>query len=395
LISRKKTRPVQVGKLAIGGEAPITVQSMTNTDTRNVAATLQQIEELAAIGCELVRVAVPDQEAAVKLKEIVRGSPLPVVADIHFDYRLALAAIEAGVAKLRINPGNIGGTDRVKAVVRAAQASGVALRVGANAGSLHRSYLEQSKGDVVRAMLASVEDQVRLVTDAGYDQLVVSLKSSDVLETIQVYQAFAARWDFPLHLGITEAGIRWRGTIKSAVGLGILLAQGIGDTIRVSLTGDPRHEVTAAYEILKALHLREYGPVVVACPTCGRCRIELEKIVEGVEELVKDLPYPLHLAVMGCVVNGPGEASRADLGLAGGKEEGLIFRHGEILRKEKQDRLLPAFAEELEKLIAEKYGSSHKISLNREKGEGGKDEIFSVLHTNPAGNPIRCGTGQP
>ncbi|HHT49498.1 MAG TPA: flavodoxin-dependent (E)-4-hydroxy-3-methylbut-2-enyl-diphosphate synthase [Firmicutes bacterium] len=357
MISRRKTRPVHLGKLVIGGEAPILVQSMTNTDTRNVAATLQQITELAAVGCELIRVAVPDQEAAAKLREIVRESPLPVVADIHFDYRLALAAIEAGVAKLRINPGNIGGPERVKTVVHAAQANGVALRVGANAGSLHRSYLERSKGDVVQAMLASVEDQLRLVTEAGHDQIVVSLKSSDVVETIQVYQTFAARWDFPLHLGITEAGLRWRGTIKSGVGLGVLLAQGIGDTIRVSLTGDPRHEVTAAYEILKALHLRERGPVVVACPTCGRCQIELEKIVEGVEELVKDLPYPLHLAVMGCVVNGPGEAARADLGLAGGKGEGLIFRHRKILRKEKQDRLLPAFAEELQKIIQERYGS--------------------------------------
>ena len=353
---RKKTRPIKVGKLVIGADAPIVVQSMTNTDTRDVAATLRQIEELVAVGCELIRVAVPDQAAADKLKELVQRSPLPVVADIHFDYRLALAAIEAGVAKLRINPGNIGGSDRVKAVVEAAKAHGAALRVGVNAGSLHRSYLERSEGDVVAAMLASVEDQLRLVTAEGYDQIVVSLKSSDVLETIEVYNAFATRWDFPLHLGITEAGIRWRGTIKSAVGLGVLLNQGIGDTIRVSLTGDPQHEVTAAYEILKALHLRERGPVVVACPTCGRCQIGLEQIVEGVEELVRDLPYPLHLAVMGCVVNGPGEASRADLGLAGGKEEGIIFRHGEILRKEKQERLLPAFAEELKKLVWEKYG---------------------------------------
>ena len=353
---RKKTRPVQVGDLVIGNDAPIVVQSMTNTDTRDVAATLRQIEELAAVGCELIRVAVLDQTAADKLRELIQRSPLPVVADIHFDHRLALAAIEAGVAKLRINPGNIGSVERVKTVVQAAKANGVALRVGANAGSLHRSYLERSKGAVVPAMLASVEDQLRLVTAEGYDQIVVSLKSSDVLETIEVYTAFAARWDFPLHLGITEAGIRWRGSIKSAVGLGVLLNQGIGDTIRVSLTGDPQHEVMAAYEILKALHLREHGPVVVACPTCGRCQICLEQIVEGVEELVRDLPYPLHLAVMGCVVNGPGEASRADLGLAGGKGEGIIFRYGEVLRKEKQDRLLPAFAEELKKLIWEKYG---------------------------------------
>ena len=285
--ARKKTRPVRVGNLVIGGGAPIVVQSMTNTDTRAVAATLAQIEALAAAGCELIRVAVPDQEAAVKLKEIVRHAKLPVVADIHFDYRLALAAIEAGVAKIRLNPGNIGGPDRVRTVVRAAKANGVALRIGANAGSLHRDYLARYQGDVVQAMLASVEDQLALVTADGFDQIVVSLKSSDVVETIEVNQAFAERWDFPLHLGVTEAGIRWRGTIKSAVGLGILLNQGIGDTIRVSLTGDPRHEVTAAYEILKALRLRERGPVVVACPTCGRCQIGLEQLVEGVEELVR------------------------------------------------------------------------------------------------------------
>lgn len=375
---RKKTRPVQVGNLVIGGGAPIVVQSMTNTDTRAVAATLAQIEALAATGCELIRVAVPDQEAAAKLKEIVKHAKLPVVADIHFDYRLALAAIDAGVAKIRLNPGNIGGPDRVKAVVRAAKANGVALRVGANAGSLHRDYLARYEGDVVQAMLASVEDQLELVTADGYDQIVVSLKSSDVVETIKINEAFAARWDFPLHLGVTEAGIRWRGTIKSAVGLGILLNQGIGDTIRVSLTGDPRHEVTAAFEILKALHIRERGPVVVACPTCGRCQIGLEELVEGVEELVQDLPYPLHLAVMGCVVNGPGEASRADLGIAGGKEAGLIFRNGEILRKEKQPRLLTAFAEELAQLIREKYGVNLKLNRAKfrleelEDEEGGK-----------------------
>ncbi|WP_331274040.1 flavodoxin-dependent (E)-4-hydroxy-3-methylbut-2-enyl-diphosphate synthase [Capillibacterium thermochitinicola] len=377
-MERKQTRPVRVGNLVIGGGAPIVVQSMTNTDTRAVAATLGQIEALAAAGCELIRVAVPDQEAAAKLKEIVRYSKLPVVADIHFDYRLALAAIDAGVAKIRLNPGNIGGADRVRTVVRAAKANGVALRIGANAGSLHRDYLTRYKGDVIQAMLASVEDQLALVTADGFDQIVVSLKSSDVVETIEVNKAFAKRWDFPLHLGITEAGIRWRGTIKSAVGLGILLQQGIGDTIRVSLTGDPRHEVTAAYEILKALHLREHGPVVVACPTCGRCQIGLEELVEGVEELVQDLPYPLHLAVMGCVVNGPGEAARADLGIAGGKEAGLIFRNGEILRKEKQPRLLPAFAEELARLIREKYGVNLKFNQadfrleELEEEEGGK-----------------------
>ena len=256
---RKKTRPVQVGNLVIGG-AVVSIDD--NTDTRAVAATCAD-RALAAAGCELIRVAVPDQEAAAKLKEIVKHAKLPVVADIHFDYRLALAAIDAGVAKIRLNPGNIGGPDRVKAVVRAAKANGVALRVGANAGSLHRDYLARYEGDVVQAMLASVEDQLELVTADGYDQIVVSLKSSDVVETIKINEAFAARWDFPLHLGVTEAGIRWRGTIKSAVGLGILLNQGIGDD-RVSLTGDPRHEVTAAFEILKPSY-RERGPVVVAC----------------------------------------------------------------------------------------------------------------------------------
>ena len=354
---KRNTRPVKVGRLIIGGGHPVVVQSMTNTDTRNIDATLNQIYDLAAVGCELIRVAVPDQAAADALREIVKRSPLPVTADIHFDYRLALAAIEAGVAKLRINPGNIGGTDRVKMILRAAQENQIALRVGVNAGSVHRSYLEKSGGDVVQAMLLSAEDQLNILTEEGFDQIVVSLKSSDVLQTVQVCTEFSTKWDFPLHLGVTEAGTRWRGTIRSAVGLGILLAQGIGDTLRVSLTGDPRNEVTAAYEILKALHLRERGPVVISCPTCGRCQIGLEKLAEAVEALTGALPYPLHIAVMGCVVNGPGEASRADLGLAGGKGEGIIFREGKIIRKETENNLLPAFEEELVKLIKEKYGT--------------------------------------
>lgn len=354
---RRKTRPVKIGRFIIGGDHPIVVQSMTNTDTKDVEATLSQIRELTAVGCELIRVAVPDQAAAGALPEIVKRSPLPVAADIHFDYRLALAAIEAGVAKLRINPGNIGSADRVKMIVQAAQKNRVALRVGVNAGSIHRSFLEKTGGDVVRAMLLSAEDQLNLVTAEGFEQIVVSLKSSDVLQTVQVCTEFSAKWDFPLHLGVTEAGTRWRGTVRSAVGLGILLQQGIGDTMRVSLTGDPCHEVTAAYEILKALHLRERGPVVISCPTCGRCQIGLEKIVETIEALTGDLPYPLHLAVMGCVVNGPGEASRADLGLAGGKGEGIIFREGKVIRKETENNLLPAFKEELVKLIKEKYGT--------------------------------------
>ncbi len=351
----KLTRQVKVGKLTIGGEAPVVVQSMTNTDTRDVEATLEQIGRLAKAGCELVRVAVPDQAAAQALQKIVKYSSLPVVADIHFDYRLALAAIDAGVTKLRINPGNIGSPERVRLIVHAAQTNKVAIRVGVNAGSLHRRHLEKAGGEIVQAMLLGAEEQIRLLTAEGFDQIVVSLKSSDVMQTVQACKEFAARWDFPLHLGVTEAGTGWRGAVKSAVGLGILLNQGIGDTIRISLTGDPVKEVTSAYEILKALHLRERGPVIISCPTCGRCQIELEKIVEAVEELAYEIPYPLHLAVMGCVVNGPGEASRADLGIAGGKGEGLIFREGKILRKEKEENLLSAFKEELNSLIVEKF----------------------------------------
>jgi (E)-4-hydroxy-3-methylbut-2-enyl-diphosphate synthase len=354
-INGKTTREVKIGKLMVGGENPVIVQSMTNTDTRDVEATLGQIRRLAKAGCELVRVAVPDQEAAKALEKIVKNSSLPVVADIHFDYRLALAAIEAGVVKLRINPGNIGSSERVQTIVHAAQAHKVAIRVGVNAGSLHRRHLEQAGGDIVQAMLLGAEEQIRLLTAEGFDQIVVSLKSSDVIQTVQACRQFAARWDFPLHLGVTEAGASWRGAIRSAVGLGILLNQGIGDTIRVSLTGDPVKEVMAAYEILKALHLRERGPVIISCPTCGRCQIELEKLVEAVEELASGVPYPLHLAVMGCVVNGPGEASRADLGIAGGKGEGLIFREGRILRKEKEENLISAFKEELGSLITEKF----------------------------------------
>lgn len=354
-VNGKITREVKIGKLMVGGGNPVIVQSMTNTDTRDVEATLGQIQRLAKAGCELVRVAVPDQEAAKALEKIVKNSSLPVVADIHFDYRLALAAIEAGVVKLRINPGNIGSSERVQTIVHAAQAHKVAIRVGVNAGSLHRRHLEQARGDIVQAMLLGAEEQIRLLTAEGFDQIVVSLKSSDVIQTVQACRQFAARWDFPLHLGVTEAGASWRGAIRSAVGLGILLHQGIGDTIRVSLTGDPVKEVMAAYEILKALHLRERGPVIISCPTCGRCQIELEKLVEAVEELASGIPYPLHLAVMGCVVNGPGEASRADLGIAGGKGEGLIFREGRILRKEKEENLISAFKEELSSLITEKF----------------------------------------
>jgi (E)-4-hydroxy-3-methylbut-2-enyl-diphosphate synthase len=352
--NRRSTRRVRVGPLFIGGGGPVLVQSMTNTDTRDHGATLQQIHALAAAGCELVRVAVPDAEALPALERIVDGSPVPVIADIQFNYRLALGALEAGVAKLRINPGNIGGPQRVREVARAAAAHGAAIRVGVNAGSLPRKLLAEKNGDIIETMLAALEEQLRLLLDEGFAGIVVSLKSSVVTETIAACRAFAARWDFPQHLGVTEAGAGCRGLVKSAVGLGVLLEEGIGDTIRVSLTGDPVQEVTAAYEILKALALRERGPVIVSCPTCARCGINLEGLVAAVEEATAGIAAPLHLAVMGCMVNGPGEASRADLGLAGGKNEGVIFRRGKIIRRVRKEDLLPAFLEELERLSAGK-----------------------------------------
>lgn len=350
--NRRPTRRIKVGPVSIGGGGPVLVQSMTNTDTHDHEATLEQIRALAAAGCELVRVAVPDQQALPALKKIVAASPLPVIADIQFDYRLALGALEAGVVKLRINPGNIGGVQRVKEVARAAKAHGAAIRVGVNAGSLPRKLLAEKKGDIVETMLAALEGQLRLLLDEGFEEIVVSLKSSMVTETIAACRAFAARWDFPQHLGVTEAGAGNRGLIKSAVGLGVLLAEGIGDTIRVSLTGDPVQEVTAAYEILKALSLRQRGPVIVSCPTCARCNLDLEELVAAVEEATAGIASPLHLAVMGCMVNGPGEAARADLGLAGGKNEGVIFRQGKIIRRVQKEELLSAFLEELNRLIA-------------------------------------------
>lgn len=350
----RKTRRIMVGGVPIGGGAPIVVQSMTNTDTRNIQATLEQIQALEGKGCELVRAAVPDMEAARALKGIIAESPLPVIADIHFDYRLALAALEAGAVKLRINPGNIGSAEKVRTIVRAAKEHKAVIRIGANAGSLSQEALTAAGGDIPQAMIISVEEQLRILLAEGFEEIVVSLKSSDVLETVEACSLFASRWDFPQHLGVTEAGVGSSGRIKSAVGLGILLNQGIGDTIRVSLTGDPATEVTTAYEILKALHLRQRGPVLVSCPTCGRCQIDLTKIAQAVEEEVRDLPDPLHLAVMGCVVNGPGEASRADLGLAGGKGQGIIFRHGKVLRRVGEEDLLPAFFSELRELTTKK-----------------------------------------
>lgn len=352
-LKRRPTRPVQVDDITIGGDAPITVQSMTNTPTQDIKATLDQINRLNDAGCELVRVAVPDRQAALALREIVNASPLPVVADIHFDYRLALLALEAGVAKLRLNPGNIGGPDRVRTVVREAQARGVPIRIGVNAGSLAPEILSRYDGPTPEAMVESARQQMELLESMGFESIIISLKASNVLTMVAAYRKMAAVCNYPLHLGVTEAGSLLTGSIRSAMGLGILLTEGIGDTLRVSLTGDPVQEVRVGFEILKSLWLRQRGPTIVSCPTCGRCGINLERLVGEVETMVADISQPLHIAVMGCAVNGPGEARQADIGIAGGKGEGLIFRKGKIIRKVAEAGLLNAFQEELNTLLNE------------------------------------------
>lgn len=340
---------MNIGNIGVGGGAPVTVQSMTNTDTRDVEATLSQIRSLAAYGCEIIRVAVPDDAAVESLAGIVAESPLPVIADVHFKAKLAIGSIAAGAAGLRINPGNIGGRNKVESVVEAARAAGVPVRIGVNAGSLPKDMLKLAEGEPVRALVETVIGYVNLFEDLGFEDFKVSAKSSSVLETIDANLEIARRIDYPIHLGVTEAGTRWTGSIRSAVGIGALLAQGVGDTIRVSLTGDPVEEVRAGYEILRSLGLREHGPGMISCPTCGRTEIDVEAIALEVERRLEDYDSSFEVAVMGCVVNGPGEARRADFGIAGGKGEGLIFVRGEPLRKVAADELVDALFAEIEK----------------------------------------------
>ncbi len=346
--ARRRTRAVQVGGVTIGGGAPISVQSMTNTDTRDPGATVAQIARLEEAGCEIVRVAVPDMEAAKALGEIKKRIRLPLVADIHFNYKLALEAIAQGVDKLRINPGNIGERSRVEAVVKAARERGIPIRVGVNAGSLSKPLREKYGHATATALVESAREHLAILENLDFHDIVISLKASDVPTAIEAYQMLSSLVDYPLHVGITEAGTQRSGTIKSAVGIGSILSQGIGDTIRVSLTGDPVTEVHVGFEILKALNLRERGPVIISCPTCGRCGIDLAAIAAEVEDRTRNLADPVRIAVMGCVVNGPGEAQEADIGIAGGKGEGLVFRGGEIVRKVKADQLVSALMEELE-----------------------------------------------
>ncbi len=350
---REETKTITIGNREIGGGHPILIQSMCNTKTEDVKATVAQILELEKAGCDIIRVAVPTMEAAMALKEIKKAIHIPLVADIHFDYRLAIAAIECGADKIRINPGNIGSEERVQAVVDKAKEYGIPIRVGVNSGSLEKHLLEKYGGVTAEGIVESALDKVAMIERMGYDNLVISIKSSDVMMCVKAHELIAKKTRYPLHVGITEAGTLISGNIKSAIGLGLILSQGIGDTIRVSLTGNPVEEVKSAKLILRTLGLKKGGIEVVSCPTCGRTQIDLIGLANQVETMVQQYPLDLKVAVMGCVVNGPGEAREADLGIAGGIGEGLVIRKGEIIKKVPERELLPALKEELDRLTEE------------------------------------------
>ena len=350
MYTRQQTRIVKVKDVAIGGGNPITIQSMTNTKTQDVEATVRQILALEEAGCDIVRVAVPHEEAARAIEKIVSKIHIPLVADIHFDYRLALMAIENGVNKLRINPGNIGSEERVQKVVEKAKAYKIPIRIGVNSGSISKANLQKYGGVNAASMVESASEHIRILEALDFRDIVVSLKASNVPLAIETYTTFAERYDYPLHIGITEAGTLYKGTIKSSVGLGAILSKGIGDTLRVSLSDDPVKEVECAKEVLQALKLGEYGVEIISCPTCGRTEVGLIELAQKVEAATKSLKKNIKIAVMGCAVNGPGEAREADIGIAGGKGEGLIFKKGEIVKKVKEDELFDAFMEEVGKL---------------------------------------------
>ena len=374
---RRKTRPVKVGRYTIGGDAAVVVQSMTKTDTRNVEKTVEQIQQLEQAGCEIVRLAVPDIEAAKALKDIRKKCPDSVlVSDIHFQYKFALMALDAGIDKLRINPGNIGDAEKVRTVVRRAQEQKVPIRIGVNAGSLERRLLEKYGFPTPEAIVESAEYHIRILEDLGFSDTIVSLKSSNVKLCVAAYRLLANRCDYPFHLGITEAGTQFSGTIKSCVGMGMLLADGIGDTIRVSLATDPTEEVRVAYEMLKALELRSRGPVVIACPTCGRLEVDLFKIAGEIEQATAHITMPLSLAVMGCAVNGPGEAREADLGVAAGRGNGMIYRQGKAIRRVTEEEIVPALLEEIERFVADK--AAGRVT----------DTVEAVEETPASSNPL-------
>jgi (E)-4-hydroxy-3-methylbut-2-enyl-diphosphate synthase len=352
-ITRKKTRKIHVGKVAVGGDAPVVVQSMCNTDTRDIRASLQQINRLAEVGCELIRLAVLDDKAVEALKTIKEEAPIPLIADIHFDHRLALGALKAGVDGLRINPGNIGGEKAVTKVVQAAAERRVPIRIGVNSGSLDKDLHQRYGGATAEAMVESALRQIKLLESLQFYEIKISLKSSDVFTMVESYRLLADKVSYPLHLGVTEAGTLISGTAKSAIGIGLLLAEGIGDTIRVSLTSDPIDEIKAAYEILRALKLRERGVEVISCPTCGRCEIDLIDLTHEVEKRLLRVKTPLKVAIMGCVVNGPGEAKEADVGIAGGRGQGILFKKGEIVEKLPEEELMPRLLKEISLMVGE------------------------------------------
>ncbi len=344
---REHTKTIQIGTKAIGGGNPILIQSMTNTRTEDVAATVGQIHRLEAAGCEIIRCTVPNMEAALAFREIKKQISIPLVADVHFDYKMAIAAMENGADKIRINPGNIGGRDKVADVVKVAKERNIPIRVGVNSGSLEKELVEKYGGVTAEGIVESALDKVRMIEDLGYDRMVISIKSSDVMMCIKAHEILAGQTDYPLHVGITESGTLFSGNLKSGIGLGVILYQGIGDTIRVSLTGDPVEEVKSAKLLLRTMGLRRGGIEVVSCPTCGRTKIDLIGLANQVEQMVEDIPLDLKVAVMGCAVNGPGEAKEADIGIAGGIGEGLLIKKGEIIRKVPEAELLSVLREEL------------------------------------------------
>jgi (E)-4-hydroxy-3-methylbut-2-enyl-diphosphate synthase len=353
MIKRRKTKQIMVGSTAVGGGAPITVQSMTNTDTRMVGETVAQIERLEAAGCELIRVAVVDMEAAAALQAIRDRIHIPLIADIHFDHRLAVASMENGAQAIRINPGNIGGARKLAKVIDAAKVHKIPIRVGVNSGSLEKDILKKHGHPTPEALTESALRNVELLEKRGFYEIKISIKSSDPLTTVESYRMLAARCDYPLHLGVTEAGGLIAGTVKSSVALGILLHEGIGDTFRISLTRDPVEEVRVGYEILRALNIRHRGPELISCPTCGRCQVNLFNLADEVERHIQSMDTALKIAVMGCVVNGPGEAKEADIGVAGGKGVGIIFKKGKLFKKVAEKELLRVFLKEVDTLAEE------------------------------------------
>jgi (E)-4-hydroxy-3-methylbut-2-enyl-diphosphate synthase len=349
VIKRKKTRQVMVGNVKVGGLAPVSVQSMTNTNTQDIAATVSQIKHLEAAGCEIVRVAVPEEEAAAAISNIKRKIAIPLIADIHFDYRLAILSARAGADGLRINPGNIGSRKKVKAVVDCAKEYNIPIRIGVNSGSLEKDILKKFNGVTAEAMVESAMRHIELLETLDFHAIKISLKASDVRRTVEAYRLLSIKSDLPLHVGVTEAGGLFSGIVKSTLGIGMLLAEGIGDTIRVSLTRDPVEEVRVGYEILKGLAIRQHGPDIISCPTCGRCNIDLFGIAERIEKALLLKSVPIKLAIMGCVVNGPGEAREADIGVAGGDGVGILFRKGEVIKKFPQEKLVEVLLDEVEK----------------------------------------------